>query len=166
MKIISFTLIELLITTSFILTFGALSLAYYNNFTQEKSLRNEASKLANILEIARKKAVSGDLSGRVCNGGFNSYQVNVTNSSYSLQLRCGGNPVLPLIFSYSFPANISIINGANNYYFLKLSGKVETQNNSQNNQIITIKNLSIAKCLDINISSFGIITISNNFSSC
>jgi len=157
----SFTLIELLVTTTIILIFGGLSLAYYNNFTQEKSLKNEALKLVNTLEIAKKKANSGDLSGRTCDGGFNGYQVNVTSSGYSLSLRCGGASISPAVFSYSFPSssNISISGGTGNYDFREL-------NLNSTSGTIRIKNLNISKCLDITISSAGIITLSENFISC
>ena len=159
----SFTLIELLVTTTIILIFGGLSLAYYNNFTQERNLRNEALKLVNILELAKKKASSGDLSGLTCNGGFNGYRVNLTSSGYSLWLRCGGNSVSPAVFSYIFPSpsNISITGEIGNYDFreLNLTSTSETRT-------IQIKNSNISKCLTITISSAGIITLSDNFISC
>jgi len=159
----SFTLIELLITTAIIFVFSGLSLAYYNNFTQQQTLKKEAQKLVNIFELAKKKASSGDLSGLLtCNGGFNGYQVNVTNSSYSLLLRCGGASVSPAVFSYSFPNNISITSGSADYYFRELNLKIELPANP----IIIIKNSNISKCLDITISSSGIITLSDNFISC
>jgi len=160
----SFTLIELLVTTTIILIFGGLSLAYYNNFTQEKSLKNEALKLVNTLELAKKKASSGDLSGLTCNGGFNGYQVNVTSSGYSLWLRCGGNSVSPAVFSYSFPNNISITNGSGDYYFSELSLKIQIPSNPTTT--ITIKNSNISRCLTITISSSGVITLFDNFISC
>ena len=157
----SFTLIELLVTTTIILIFGGLSLAYYNNFTQEKNLKSEALKLVNILEIAKKKANSGDLSGLTCNGGFNAYQVNVTSSGYSLWLRCGGNSVSPAVFSYGFPSsnNISIISGTGNYNFREL-------NLTSTAGTIQIRNSNIGKCLTITISSSGVITLFDNFISC
>jgi len=157
----SFTLIELLVTTTIILIFGGLSLAYYNNFTQERNLRNEALKLVNTLELSKKKASSGDLSGLTCNGGFNGYRVNLTSSGYSLWLRCGNTSVSPAVFSYSFPSssNISIISGTGDYDFREL-------NLNSTSGTIRIKNLNISKCLDITISSVGIITLSDNFISC
>jgi type II secretory pathway pseudopilin PulG len=158
----SFTLIELLITTAIIFVFSGLSLAYYNNFTQQQTLKKEAQKLVNIFELAKKKASAGDLSGLTCDGGFNGYQVNVTNSSYSLLLRCGGTSVSPAVFSYSFPNNISITSGSGDYYFRELNLKIELPANP----IIIIKNSNISKCLDITISSSGIITLSDNFISC
>lgn len=157
----SFTLIELLVVTTIILVFSGLSLAYYNNFTQEKILKNEGLKLVNTLEIAKKKANSGDLSGKTCNSGFNGYQVSVTNSGYSLWLRCGGNLVSPAVFSYSFlpSSNIFIRSGTGNYNFREL-------NLTSTSGTIQIKNSNIAKCLNITIYSSGVITISDNFISC
>jgi prepilin-type N-terminal cleavage/methylation domain len=160
----SFTLIELLIVTTIILVFGGLSLSYYNNFTQQQTLKKEAQKLVNIFELAKKKASSGDLSGLTCNGGFNGYRVNLTNSSYSLWLRCGNTSVSPAVFSYSFPNNISITNGSGDYYFSELSLKIQIPSNPTTT--ITIKNSNISRCLTITISSSGVITLSDNFISC
>jgi len=156
-----FTLIEIIITTSIILLLSGLSLTLTYNFNQEKILRNEALKLVNILEIAKKKANSGDLSGLTCNGGFNGYQVNVTSSGYSLWLRCGGNSVSSAVFSYNFPSsnNISIISGTGNYNFREL-------NLTSTAGTIQIRNSNIGKCLTITISSSGVITLSDNFISC
>jgi len=159
-----FTLIEIIITISIILLLSGLSLTLTYNFNQEKILRNEALKLVNILEIAKKKANSGDLSGLNCNGGFNGYQVNVTSSGYSLWLRCGGNSVSPAVFSYSFPNNISITNGSGDYYFSELSLKIQIPSNPTTT--INIKNSNISRCLTVTISSSGVITLFDSFISC
>jgi len=149
------------VVTTITLVFGGLSLAYYNTFNQEQNLKNEAKKLVSAFELAKKKATSGDLSGLTCNGGFNGYRVNISSGGYSLSLRCGGVSVSPAVFSYSFPSgsNISIVSGIGSYNFREI-------NISSTAGTIRVKNSSIAKCIDITISSAGIITISDNFISC
>jgi len=156
----SFTLIELLITTTIIFVFSTLSLAYYNNFNQYQILKKEARQLVNTLELAKKKAGAGDLSNQVCEDGFNGYQVNITTTGYSLWLVCGGTPGQSAIFSYNFPSNnISVSSGAGQYNFREL-------NINSSYGTIRIKNSAIAKCLDVTISFAGIITLSDNFISC
>jgi len=56
----SFTLIELLIVVTVIGLFSGLSIAYYNNFTNEKKLEAGADQVYNVLELAKKKTSSGD----------------------------------------------------------------------------------------------------------
>lgn len=157
----SFTLIELLITTTIILIFGGLSLAYYNNFTHERILKQEALKLFNTFELAKKKANSGDLSGKTCSGGFDGYRMEVLSSGYKLWLRCGGVNVSPAILSYNFVLsnNISISSGAGNYDFHEL-------NMISTSGTIQIKNSAISKCLNITIYPSGVITLSYNFENC
>jgi len=155
----AFTLIELLAVTTIILIFSGLSLAYYNNFNQEKALKSEAGKLVDIFELAKKKAKSGDLSGRACNGGFNGYEINLTNSGYDLYLRCGGVRVSSSLFSYTFPSGIVISTGSGSYFFRELT----TYSTSGT---IQIKNSAISKCLIITISPSGTISLSDNFISC
>lgn len=57
-----FTLLELIIVISIILLFGGLTLAYYNNFSEDQKLTSTATKFADVLELAKKKAGSGDTS--------------------------------------------------------------------------------------------------------
>jgi prepilin-type N-terminal cleavage/methylation domain-containing protein len=155
-----FTLIEIIITTSIILLLSGLSLTLTYNFNQEKILRNEALKLVNVLEIAKKKANSGDLSGRICNGGFNGYRVIVRVSDYSLWLVCGGDLISPAIFSYNFPSSIKVLtDGTGDYNFREL-------NRALTSGTIRVRNLAISKCLNVNISPSGVITLSENFESC
>ena len=156
-----FTLIEIIITTSIILLLSGLSLTLTYNFNQEKILRNEALKLVNILEIAKKKANSGDLSGRICNGGFNGYRVIVRVSDYSLWLVCGGVLISPAIFSYNFPSSskVLITAGTGDYNFREL-------NRALTPGTIRVRNPAISKCLNVNISPSGVITLSENFESC
>mgnify|MGYP001088375985 CR=1 FL=1 len=163
-----FSLIEIIITVSVLVIFSGLSLTLTQNFSQERKLKSEALKLVNVLEIAKKKAGSGDLSGKECLDSFNGYRVIVNNDGYSLWLRCGGNLVRPAVFSYLFPPlgntsarNISVISGEGNYDFRELN-----LTSTSNPRTIRIKNSVISKCLEITISPAGTINLSNNFTDC
>ena len=52
----SFTLIELLIVISIISILSTVGLAYYNKYGEEVKLKNSANQLADVLELAKKKA--------------------------------------------------------------------------------------------------------------
>ncbi len=101
----SFTLIELVVVIGIITLIMGISLAYYNNFNEETKFRTEMRKLWDVLELAKKKAITGDEpSGCV---GFSGYKVNFTNSTYQLQACCG--TVCTTTASYTLPSNITII---------------------------------------------------------
>ena len=113
----SFTIIELLIVVAIIALFSGLSLAYYNNFGQQAKLKEEARKIVDVLELAKKKANSGDIPpGVTCSSGFNGYQVKGTDKkTYLLSLCCGGQCNLP-INTYSIPANSNVVINSMKYF--------------------------------------------------
>jgi len=147
----SFTLIELLVTTTIILIFGGLSLAYYNNFTQEKSLKKETQKLVSIIELAKKKANSGEVQN--CSS-FCGYQFSVNSNFYAVNICCAcdsnGNCANPTpIITYSLPSNINFLNSFTTMF--KPLSPVVTPGSVQ------LKNNNITKCQQISINQAGII---------
>jgi len=147
----SFTLIELLVATTVILFFSGLSFAYYNNFNQEKNLKNETQKLVNTIELAKKKANSGESQNcpSLC-----GYRLSVNSNSYSVDACCScdevGNCVnqIPII-NYPFPSNINSLN-AFTTIFKPLSPLITSGS-------IQLKNNNINKCKQISINKAGII---------
>ncbi len=144
----SFTLIESLVIVAIIIIFTGFSLAYYNNFTEEKKLETEVKKLVDVLELAKKKASAGDLY-TPCSD-FRGYQVTVISSSYSLQFCCGDS-CGTAIQTYNFPTNI-ISTTSKTVIFNPLSAK------TTENSTITVKNTSLSKCVDLTIAASGLIT--------
>jgi len=147
----SFTLIELLITTAIIFVFSGLSLAYYNNFTQEKSLKKETQKLVNAIELAKKKANSGEVQN--CSS-FCGYQFSVNSNSYAVNICCtcdtNGNCANPTpIITYSLPSNINSLNSFATM-FKPLSPLVTPGS-------IQLKNNNITQCEQISINQAGVV---------
>jgi len=147
----SFTLIEILITTSIILIFGGLSLAYYHNFNQEKILQYEAQKLINSIEIAKKKANSGEVKN--CSS-FCGYQLSLNNTNYSIDICCACdtnsnciNPT-PIIRNY-FPPGIISLNNFRTMFrpLLPLVTPI----------VFQLKNNNISQCEEISINQAGVI---------
>lgn len=162
----SFTLIELLITVTIIFIFSGLSIASYNNFTQNQQLKNEAKKFIDVLELARKKSIAGDLSNRNCDN-FNGYQIktfanNNQNPDYQLSICCNSSCTqIVIIKSYTIPDNINF-QSENTFRFWPLSAKL----NPPNDLTLTLKNQSVNKCLQITINKFGVINLNETLTSC
>ena len=56
-----FTLIELIVVMGILSIFSGIFLARYNENASQLKLKNEAKKLIDVLELAKKKALNGDL---------------------------------------------------------------------------------------------------------
>ncbi len=146
----AFTLIEILIIISIVVLLIGLSLATYNNFTQEKNLDKEVNRLVDILSLARTKAQVSEVNP-ACPVGeeFVGFGVEVNASNYSLKQNC--SVTVTNIQTYSFPANIRKISGMSQVNFYPLSA-------GATNGTINIQNNTIIKCLQITVSSTGVIS--------
>lgn len=105
---LGFTLIEILISISIIALFSGITLAYYNNFTEDQKLKSESKRLISVLALARKMA-SASVDAGLCpvNQPFSGYQVGLTASGYNLYRCCGATCNPPPVHSYIFTENIS-----------------------------------------------------------
>ncbi|MBI3620192.1 prepilin-type N-terminal cleavage/methylation domain-containing protein [Candidatus Roizmanbacteria bacterium] len=107
----AFTLIELIIVVGIISLIVTMSLGYYNPFTERKKIEEGQKRLLDTLELAKKKAVSGDMAGQSCSKSFTGYQVVVDAASYTLYFCCDTSGVLPLCVSpvttYNYPSHVT-----------------------------------------------------------
>lgn len=156
-KYAGFSLIELLVVVSITVLFLGTGIAQYNRFTVQTKLINEAKKLTDVLELAKKKALSADLIPTPGNpitfcSNFTGYRVIVSAGTYSLNFNCNGT--IRNIQDYDLSSNISIISGAGNYNFTPLMvGPIFAS------ATLRIKNSTINKCVDISITPAGIIEL-------
>lgn len=154
----SFTLIELLIAVSIILIFSGFSLAFYNKFTEEKKLENEAKKLVDVLELAKKKTSAGDVGNYSCDNFF-GYHVVIRLKYYGLRLCCSSGCDTNnsyLIQWYNLPSNMSILSGDTTIQFKPLTTMF-------NQNTITLRNSSLSRCRNVSISPTGITEIGNEY---
>lgn len=160
-----FTLIELLVVISIIILFSGLSFAAYNNFNEEKKLEDEAKKLINVLNLTSKKASSAEISG-TC-GSFKGFltRLNTSTETYSLRQCCDTNNCSANsteVQSFALPINYDLsVNPAGNtsIQYLPLS-RGTTLNQATT---IVIKNTKINKCVDVTITTGGLVSEGNKY---
>lgn len=158
-KNFSFTLIELLITIFIIFILSGISIAYYNNFTEEQKLKNEVKKLVDLLELAKKKTAASDYLNAQCSGY--GYKIEINSNDYQLKVCCNTacNSDQSII-TFNLPDNIQF-QSTDSVRFLPLTVKIESTSNS-----FLIKNQSMGKCVTVEISQFGIINLNESLTSC
>ncbi len=160
-----FTLIELIVVISIILIFLGLSLPRYNDFSSQLKLRNEAKKLIDVLELAKKKALSSDLQDKTCTN-FTGYRVTLSTNNYSLIFCCNSGCSTPTnVNAYAFNnTNITIFSGTGDYNFSPLMISPSFISNT-----IRLKNSAISgtnQCIDISVSLIGIVELNETLVGC
>jgi len=154
----SFTLIELLVVISIVLIFLGVSLVQYNAYTEQTKLKNEEKKLVDVLELAKKKALSADLFDRNCTN-FSGYRVVISSGSYLLSFGCASD--YSAVQNYNLTTNITVTTGTGNYNFSPLMINPSFISNT-----IRLRNSSISKCVDISISAIGIVELNETLINC
>ncbi len=153
-----FTIIELLVVISIMALFIGATLAQYNTYTQQLKLKNEAKKLVDVLELAKKKALSADLQDKNCSN-FTGYRLTTSVNSYSLLFGCSS--VYTSVQNYNLPTNVTITVGTGDYNFSPLMNNPIFISNT-----IRLKNSAINKCVNISISPIGIVDLNETLINC
>jgi len=148
----AFTLIEVLVSVTIIILFSGMIMAYYNQQTAYKKLAQDADKLVDVLELAKKKAMAGDLDNYYntggCSTGYVGWQVFFSGSNYFLDLRCAGNTWRLRNYTLTDTVSINTFPTNNLIIFSPLTGS--------NNSLQTIKlyetSLGLSKAVTISIN--------------
>lgn len=157
----SFTIIEILISLIIISIFSIFSLSSYRRFSEEKKLETTTDHIIATIELAKKKAMSGDTKDfKNCPLG-NSFGYATVISYNILKLLlccdqlCENNY---LISKYLLPANI-VVNSTEDILtkFMMVSGNVIT-----NYQSFRVYNEKIGRCYEVTISPIGVINKNEN----
>lgn len=147
----AFTFIELLVSVSVIILFSSMVLAYYNQQTAYKRLDQDTDKLIDVLELAKKKAIAGDVGTRTdCN--FYGYTVTfaVSNTAYTLWISCKDGTGTPQYYSlktYQL-TNAVEFTSTSMITFLSLTGS----NNQLQTIILKESSLGPSKAVTISIN--------------
>lgn len=162
----SFTLIELLVVTVIVLIFSGISLARYNDFTQQLKLKSEAKKLIDIIELAKKKSLTSELivtpnvtPPTFCSD-FSGYRVTLNANSYSLNFCCNSSCGTSLN-TYDFDPKVSIVSTTGNLDFPPRLLNIELSISP-----ITLKNNLINQCINIWISNIGVVELDEALADC
>lgn len=134
-----YTLVEILIVITIIAFFSGLSIAAFNIVSNQKLLEGETRKFVEILELAKKKTLSGDTP---CAQYLGRNQVVWTSTQYILTPEgCSS------AFTYNMPSAIVITQGGN-IYFEPLGQTVTAKN-------IIIKNNNNSACRQVVVEQSG-----------
>lgn len=154
-----FTLIEFIVVTSIALLFIGNTLPRYNDYGSQLRLKNDAKKLVDVFELAKKKALTGDLYDKNCSD-FTGYRTTIVGGrNYSLNFCCSG--ICTSVQEYTLNSEIAFTTGVGNYNFTPLMIYPNFVGNS-----IRLRNSTINKCVDISISPIGVIELNETLISC
>ncbi len=155
---IGFTLIELLVVITIMIIFIGSTIAQYNTYTERTKLINEGKKLVDVLELAKKKALSAELQDKTCIN-FTGYRVTVSSGSYSLLFSCAS--VYSLVQIYNLETNVTTTIGTGDYNFPPLMNNPVFISNT-----ISLKNSAINRCVNILVSAIGLIELNETLVDC
>lgn len=143
-KITGLTLIEILVTSTIIMTIFGLGLAAYNDFNNRQTLNATADELKNNLRQARGWAMAGRKPSE-CTGNLSGYQVSfLPDFQYQVKAFCP-NEVSVRVFSYS--DKVTINPNPSSFLFQALTG--------QTGQAITIDLSLGSRTRQLNINTNG-----------
>jgi prepilin-type N-terminal cleavage/methylation domain-containing protein len=157
----AFTIIELLIVIAIIAIISSSAFASYNTLTKQQKLTNSIKLIRDILETARRRAVSGD-GNDICSAltppmnTVDGFEISIPNSGLlpsqaSLNVLCsesGASQTVP-IATYPIDSVVKVNGTPITVDFQTLTGqesgstKVVVQTNADNVKCVTISTLGV-----------------------
>jgi len=141
-------------------------LAQYNKYTEETKLKNDAKKLADVIELAKKKALSSDLIATpfvtpptYCTN-FTGYQLTLNSDNYTLNYCCGSD-CSTVTNTYYLKTGDYIFDTIGILRFPPLMTGANITVNT-----IQLKNLTTEKCINISVSTIGIVGLDETLIDC
>lgn len=119
-----FTLIEMIVVVAIISLFFGLSLAYYNEYSDLKELDNAVQQIDDVLHLAQKKAIAGDIE-TACNN-FTGYEVRCTASNQYDLYFCCNDACTSKLASYVLDSSLTLTCSKASIYFKPLSGRLNS----------------------------------------
>ncbi len=149
-----FTLVELLVVATIIITLTGASLAWYSNFSEDKGLDKQIQDFVQVIEMAKNKAYAGDVS--VCGNldgitpQLKQYNVVVDPSTIRANPVCDG---VPTGYAYPIRGHIVFLTPTMEVSFGAF-GKLNTNKSI----CIPVQNTVSNKCKYVNINESGLVT--------
>lgn len=151
---LSFSLIEIIVVTAIIAIVTSMGFANFHRQQSDEQLKSETRKMADMIGLARKKAISADVS--VCknnNDRITKYQFRVTSTKeYVVSPKCviEANPEE---ITYSIQSDVILITtpaiGSSTFFNSRMTDITPMP--------IMIKNTSTDRCCQIDINVAGVI---------
>jgi len=154
----SFTTIEIVVVVGIITFFSIITIPRYNDFQLQTKLKSEAKKFGLVLNLARKNALSSKLINPSCSN-FQGYRVSVSAGSYILKFLCSA--LETNVQTTYIQENITVSQGIGNIDFSPIEGKSNITVNT-----VRFRHEKINKCIDVSVSSSGIISVSTDLIDC
>ncbi len=102
-----FTLLEMMLVVLIMLIFFGMSLKLYSNLNLQKKLESETKYVVEILELAKKKTISGDKTGLDDSCILSGYKIVYTQDSYALFAICPDDRAVGKEFASSYGISLS-----------------------------------------------------------
>ncbi len=151
-----FSLVEILIVVTIIIIFSGLTLASYNHYNQKKELEATAQKISDILELAKKKAITG---GQTCSDILRGYQVKFLDAtSYELDEVCTNEYSMQ---RFAINSYYSLTYSHSAIMFERLTGWLI----NDVDVTIKVKNSQTNQCVDISVSKYGQVNLGSVYTS-
>ena len=159
----AFTIVEFLVVFGIIGLVTTLSIASYNTFTESFKLKNEVQNAIAVLTLAQKRAIAGEDVTSYCGStcSFDSFVVAYTGSGgYTMQGRYDTNAPVGTKVVYGTPIAYSIDSVNRNVAILDTGSAVFSRLTGvpDSSKIIRFKNTTKNECIQINISTTGLIS--------
>lgn len=180
-----FTLIEIIIVVSIVALLTASGMAAYNRFTDEQKLTTETKKVVDEIDLLRKKALAGEKSAiqGECDGDllYQSLSLNTTTVTdyrtctdtgevLTKQYNLSGDGMvhvvsMNIVRGSGAIESISRLSFAPPYATLSATDTLGTTLtlSSSDSLKITIKSDNVNRCIQITVSSNGVISEGNKY---
>lgn len=148
-----FSLIEILIVISILILFSGMSIAYFNEFTEDKKLESESRKVVDVLELAKKKARAADLSrcsfDPLVTPQVRNYSLVVVNpTEYQIVPECLTGTPAPIIYNLEKNVMFMIPTVAVDFYPLSAGAS---------KRCLYLRNSISNKCRNVKVGEVGLI---------
>lgn len=158
----SFTLLEIIIVSGIIALLSGFALARFNLLREKQKLDTQVQKLVQFLELARTKALSGDIS--LCSAGplitqrLSQFAITVdSTNSYIFEPKCASQPE-PTKYRQTIESGVVFLTPTVHISF-------DTKGHTPATFCLPLQNNSINACSYVAVSAVGLIT-SGSCSSC
>lgn len=155
----AFTILEILIVISIVLLTTSVAVVSTRSYSQAQTLDAQTRVVTETLELAKKKAASGDKSA--CSSTLNGYEVSITSATtFNLNAACSAGDVLVQSYTIADKTAVTIVDYTSADTLFPPLVQAMTQN------CIVLQDSRSESCRRIDISVIGTIDTQPGACSC